>query len=94
MGPTLRSLTLRGNPSCGFGPHPPFSGGVGVVVVMVVVGCCWFGLPGPPCARPPDAGPPLPGPPKISLFFFPSPASFSFFSPSLVGPFVEFWWCF
>ena len=25
--------------------------------------------------------------------FFPLPPQFSFFSHSLVGPFVEFWWC-
>ena len=35
---------------------------------------------------------PLPGPPNISLFF-PLPPHFSFFLPSLGGPFVEVWWC-
>ena len=30
---------------------------------------------GPPSAGPPSAGPPSTGPPKISLFFFPSPAT-------------------
>ena len=41
----------------------------------------------PPSAGPPSAGPPSAGPPKISLFFFPLPPQFLFFSPSLVGPF-------
>ena len=31
--------------------------------------------------------------PKISRFFFPLPPQFSFFSPSLLVFFVEFWWC-
>ena len=34
------------------------------------------------------------GGPKFRVFFFPLPPQFSFFSPSLGGPFVEFWWCF
>ena len=33
------------------------------------------------------------GGPRISLFFFPLPSLCSFSPPSLVGPFVEFWWC-
>ena len=31
--------------------------------------------------------------PKFRAFFVPLQAQFSFFSPSLVGLFVEFWWC-
>ena len=31
--------------------------------------------------------------PKISRLFFPLPPQFSFFSPSLLVFFVEFWWC-
>ena len=60
-----------------------------VVVLLCVVGLC----------PPPSAGPfrrtPLrrtalpPGPPKISLFFFPLPPQFSFFLPSLGGPFPK-----
>ena len=41
----------------------------------------------------PKGGAPKGGGPKISRFFFPLPPQFSFFSPSLGGPFVEFWWC-
>ena len=37
-------------------------------------------------------GGPKSGGPKISRFF-PFPPQFSFVPPSLVGPFVEFWWC-
>ena len=33
------------------------------------------------------------GGPKISRFFPLLPPQFSFFSPSLGGSFVEFWWC-
>ena len=33
------------------------------------------------------------GGPKISRFFFLLRSQFSFFSPSLGGSFVEFWWC-
>ena len=46
-----------------------------VVVVVVRVGGvsgCWFG---PPSAGPPPPDPPPPDRPKISLFFFPSPAT-------------------
>ena len=34
------------------------------------------------------------GMPMISRFFSLSHHSFHSFLPSLVGPFVEFWWCF
>ena len=46
-----------------------------------------------PPRTPPSPGPPSAGPPKISLFFH-LPPQFSFFSPSLGGLLVEFWWCF
>ena len=42
---------------------------------------------------PPRVGPRRVGGPKFRAFFFPLPPQFAFFSPSLVGPCVEFWWC-
>ena len=43
--------------------------------------------------NPPPDNPP-PDRPKFRSFFSLLPPQFSFFSPSLGGPFVEFWWCF
>ena len=48
---------------------------------------------GQPSARQPSTGQPS-GPPKISLFFFPPPASKFVLLSLSWGPFVEFCWCF
>ena len=61
---------------------------VRVLLLYVCVGVC-VGVDLPPLDL--LRWTPLGWTPKISLFF-PSPATFSFFSPSLVGPFVEIWW--
>ena len=42
--------------------------------------------------QPRKSGAPKGGGPKFRAFF-PLPPQFSFFSPSLGGPSVEFWWC-
>ena len=44
--------------------------------------------------RQPCTGQPSAGLPKISLFFFPSPATVFILLSLSWGPFVEFWWCF
>ena len=48
---------------------------------------------GGPKGGAPKHGGPKGGGPKIRVFFFPLPPHNSFISPSLVGPFVEFWCC-
>ena len=48
----------------------------------------------PPSAGQPSAGQPSAGPPKISLFFFPPPATIFILLSLSWGPFVEFCWCF
>ena len=65
---------------------------VSVLLCVVLLLCCCLWcvcVVGVFRASPPDPPPPDPsaGPPKISLFFFPLPPQFLFFSPSLVGPF-------
>ena len=55
---------------------------------------CWmlnFGT--PKGGEAPKGGAPKGEGPKISRFFSLLPPQFSLFSPSLEGPFVEFWWC-
>ena len=50
-------------------------------------------LDNPPLDNPPPDNPSA-GPPKISLFFFPPPATIFILLSLSWGPFVEFCWCF
>ena len=68
-----------------------------VVCCHVLLCCCCVVWCGVVCSRFSSVRPrfgrtPPPPPPKISLFF-PCPAPCSFFSSSVGGPSVEFWWC-